>query len=160
MRGPLTKLAAALGVLAMTLWSFPATAMAGEPGDWLQFAGNPNATGFSSLKRIDTGNVQDLRVAWVADLGFTGRFQGSPAAWDGRLFVSTESGVVALDGATGEVVWRFIEGDGDRTDAGLPIQAPRGSPVILPGEDGATVFASLPSAPTVVALDALDGKVK
>lgn len=131
-------------------------------GDWLQFGGSAEAARFSSLSQIDRSNVADLRVAWVADLGFTGRVQGAPAAWNGTLFVSTELGVVALDGATGESHWSFTEGDGDRTTAGLPVQAPRGSPVVLPDLDGegATVFASLPSTPSVVALNALDGSLK
>ena len=105
-------------------------------------------------------NVSRLRVAWVAELGFTGRVQGAPAAWDGVLFVSTETGVLALDGATGALLWRYEEGTGDRTTAGLPVQAPRGSPVVAPDGEGATVFASLPSAPAVVALDAVTGALR
>src|SRR5690606_12593247 len=72
----------------------------------------------------------------------------------------TELGLIALDGATGERRWSFTEGDGERTAAGLPVQAPRGSPVVLPDAEGATVFASLPSAPAVVALNAVDGSLK
>lgn len=131
-----------------------------SPSDWLQFGGDASGTHFSSLTQIDTTNVASLRVAWVADLGFTGRVQGAPAAWDGTLFVSTKAGVVALDGATGATKWRYSEGRGDRTEAGLPVQAPRGSPVVLPGATGATVYASLPSAPVVVALDAHSGAVR
>ncbi len=106
---------------------------------------------------MNAANVADLRVAWVADLGFTGRVQGAPAAWAGVLYVSTESGVVALDGATGAERWRYEEGAGDRTTTGLPVQAPRGSPVVAPRGDGTAVYASLPTAPAVVALDAETG---
>src|SRR5690606_4121550 len=132
----------------------------GAAGDWLQLGGDPSGTRFSALAQSDVTNVSRLRVAWVAELGFTGRVQGAPAAWDGVLFVSTETGVLALDGATGALLWRYEEGTGDRTTAGLPVQAPRGSPVVAPDGEGATVFASLPSAPAVVALDAVTGALR
>lgn len=128
-----------------------------QPGEWLQFGGDPPATRFSELDQVNVSNVAGLRVAWVADLGFTGRAQGAPAAWNGTLYVSTETGVIALNGASGEEIWRYDEGTGDRTVTGLPVQAPRGSPAILPHDGGATVYASLPSAPVVVALDARTG---
>lgn len=126
----------------------------------MQFGGSPSNSRFSDLRQIDTANVNDLRVAWVADLGFTGRVQGAPSALNGILFVSTEAGVVALDGVTGEVVWSHDEGTSDRTATGLPVQAPRGSPVVVSNEEGAVVYASLPSSPGVIALDARDGAVR
>lgn len=132
----------------------------GGPGDWLQFGHDPTGTRHSPLDQVTVANVGELRVVWTLDLGFVGRVQGSPAAYDGVLYVSTESGVVAVDGATGEVIWRYVEGAGDRTVTGLPVQAPRGAPVVSPHPNGATVYISSPTAPAVVALDAATGEIE
>src|SRR5690606_2988076 len=128
---------------------------------WLQFGGEPTGSRFSGLDQVNVANVASLRVAWAVDLGFTGRVQGSPAAWGGMLFVSTEAGLLALDATGGELLWNYTEATGARTQTGLPNQAPRGSPVVIPGQEGkAMVVAALPNAPVVVALDAQTGELR
>lgn len=120
-----------------------------------------SGTRFSPLAQIDRGNVGQLRVAWSADLGFTGRLQGYPAAWGGLLFVSTEAGVSTFVADSGALSWQYSEGQGRRGASGLPVQAPRGSPVVLPDlAGGPTVVVSMPDAPVVVALDAVTGEVR
>lgn len=126
---------------------------------WPQLGRDPSATRFSALDQIDRENVADLRVAWVANLGFTGRVQGAPAVWGDGLFVVTEDGVAAFDATDGTPRWSYVEASGGRTSSGLPRMAPRGSPVVIPdATGGAIVIASLPSAPAVVGLDATSGE--
>ena len=72
-------------------------ALAAGAADWTQLGGDPGGSRHSPLTQIDAGNVAALRLAWAADLGFVGRLQGAPSAWDGLLFVSTRDGVQALD---------------------------------------------------------------
>src|SRR5690606_28761563 len=133
--------------------------MAGDVG-WLQFGGDATATRSSPLTQITSETVGRLTLAWATELGFTGRVQGSPAAWQGRLFVSTEHGVLALDAVSGAQLWYYTESAGQRTNTGLPVQAPRGSPAVVPGDAaGGIVVASLPNAPAVVALDVDDGSL-
>jgi len=161
MRGTLSLRSAVLLAAAVLLQAGAVWGSAqGAARDWPQFGGDASGTRFSALDQVNVGNVADLRVAWVADLGFTGRVQGAPAAWDGALFVSTEWGVLALDGATGAELWRYQEGTGDRTSTGLPLQAPRGSPVVVADVGGVTVYAALPSSPAVVALAADTGELR
>lgn len=127
---------------------------------WPQLGHDPSGTRYSPLDAIDTGNVSGLRVAWVASLGFTGRVQGAPAAWGDALFVVTEQGVVAFGARDGTQRWTYVEEPGNRTRSGLPRLAPRGSPVVVPdAAGGAQVYAALPNAAAIVALDATSGAV-
>ena len=123
------------------------------PADaWPQHGRTPDAQRFSPLDQIHAGNVARLRLAWARELGHDGPAQGNPAVWDGVLYVSTSSGVVALDGVDGAVRWEY---DGTMAIGDPPVlspRAPRGSPVVFDG----TVFATL-REPVVVALDAADG---
>ena len=144
-------------LLAVTAASAGASTVA-QPDPGAQHRRDPGATRFSPLDQVHRGNVAELRLAWVVELGFTGRVQGAPAVWGDGLFVSTEDGVRAFDAATGAERWEYFEDRNDRTNAGLPRQAPRGGPVVVPDVAGrAIVVVALPSAPVVVALDAADG---
>ncbi|MDA0700717.1 MAG: PQQ-binding-like beta-propeller repeat protein, partial [bacterium] len=129
----------------------PDATVAPDPasGAWLQHGRDPSATRFSPLAQIDRSNVADLRLVWAADLGFTGRVQGTPAAWSGTLYVSTTDGVMAFDAATGAPAWAYAEDSNERTSTGLPRQAPRGGPVVVPDlAGGPAVVVALPSSPT------------
>ena len=73
-------------------------------GDWPRFAGDFAGTKYSKLTQINTTNVSQLVQAWTfAGIGA----QQTPIVVNGILYASASSGVVALDGATGEVVWRY-----------------------------------------------------
>lgn len=139
----------------------PVALLAPPPEAWPQHGRDPSATRYSPLSRIDRTNVADLQIAWAVDLGFTGRIQGAPAVWEDQLYVSTQDGVIAFDAHSGERLWQYVEDEGTRTSSGLPRQAPRGSPIVVPDvSGGAVVIVALPSAPIVVALEALDGVVR
>ena len=154
-------LAAALAVGAAVAQLEPAALLAPPAEAWPQLGRDPSGTRFSPLDQIDRTNVARLQVAWAVDLGFTGRVQGAPAVWGDALFVSTRDGVAAFGAADGAPRWSYAEDEGPRTGSGLPRQAPRGSPVVVPdASGGAAVVVSLPSDPIVVALDAATGAVR
>lgn len=138
----------------------PATLLDPPRESWPQHGRDPEATRFSPLDQVHRGNVADLRLVWVAELGFSGRVQGAPAVWGDGLFVATRDGVQAYAAATGAPRWTYVEDRNERTDAGLPRQAPRGTPIVVPDGPGAIVIASLPSAAAVVALDAASGTLR
>ena len=143
---------------AWTIASLAASvAFAAGSADWTQLGGDPGGSRHSPLTQIDTGNVASLRLAWAIDLGFVGRVQGAPSAWDGLLFVSTRDGVQAIDARDGDELWGYVENRDDRTSSGLPRQMPRGAPSVHERPGGTIVIASLPSAAAVVALDARSG---
>lgn len=124
-------------------------------GEWPQLSRNLTHHAYSPLDQITPDNVGQLGVAWARDLGFQPQgfpqnIQGSPTVWNGIMYVATETGVLALDGATGDEIWaysRAYEGDvmGD--------SARRGAPLVYDGK----VFINLRYGMTV-AVDAQTGE--
>lgn len=116
------------------------------PGEWPQFGRDAAATRYSPLDQINVGNVENLVMTWARDLGFSQTHQGTPVAWDGVVYVSHQTGVLALDGTTGEELWSYSS----PADEDLPISdsAVRGGPVVYDGK----VFINLRHGMTV-ALD-------
>ncbi len=82
----------------------------GEPG-WPGYGGGSEGIRYSSLTQINRHNVQTLEVAWTYDSGEVGGLETQPIVIDGVFYASTPSDkVVALDAATGELLWRFDTG--------------------------------------------------
>jgi len=82
---------------------------AGQTGDWLSYSGNFAGFRHAALSQITRLNVQQLRLAWAAQLPSDGGFQeSSPIVVDGRMFVTEPpEGVTALDARTGALLWQF-----------------------------------------------------
>jgi alcohol dehydrogenase (cytochrome c) len=81
-----------------------------EPGaDWLTFSGSLGSTRHSSLRQIDTENVNRLSVRWIQ--GVEARpleIKVSPLVRNGVMFLSGPDGqVMALDAVTGKYIWQF-----------------------------------------------------
>ena len=94
-------------------------------GDWPAYGGDLGARKYAPLPDIDADNVAQLRIAWVWDVfdnhraGESGkapdRFMATPLMVDGRVLVRTSySAVAALDAITGETLWTYDPGTGDR----------------------------------------------
>ena len=95
----------------------PAISTANASSNWLH-NGGPEINQFSPLDQITVGNVTNLQVAWRFDLE-EGRLQGQPLVIDNVFYAPTPGGdLVALDAATGELLWRFVPG----VPAGQPIR--------------------------------------
>ena len=79
--------------------------------NWAAYGGSTAETRYSTLDQINTKNAKQLKVAWTFDTGdaFAGsEFQCNPLIVDGVLYASTPKvNVVALDAATGKLLWRF-----------------------------------------------------
>lgn len=88
----------------------------GELRDWPSYGGGPADIRYSDLKQINRENVKELRVAWTFDTGdaFRGsEFQCNPLIVDAVLYATTPKGkVIALDAATGKLIWRFDPNQG------------------------------------------------
>lgn len=92
-----------------------------ETLDWPSVTGDVAGSRFSRADKIHPGNVSQLRVAWMRQLGDSisrngcvecahafPRFEATPVSFDGLLIAPTPLGnVVALDAGTGESVWRY-----------------------------------------------------
>jgi quinoprotein glucose dehydrogenase len=82
-----------------------------HPIEWTVYSGNPESTHYSPLSQINRDNVKRLHVAWTFDSGDS--FPGSenecnPIIVNGVLYATTPTvNVVALEAATGKLMWRF-----------------------------------------------------
>ena len=79
--------------------------------DWPVYGG-PDGTRYSALKQIHRGNVQQLRLAWSYDTqDGTGDPQTHPLVIGGVLYgITPRHKVIALDAATGKLLWQFDSG--------------------------------------------------
>ncbi len=81
------------------------------PGDWLMLRRNYQAWSHSPLTDITTGNVKDLRLAWVWAMNETGANQTTPIVHDGVMYLANPLNMIqALDAATGELIWEHHVG--------------------------------------------------
>ncbi|MEE3259949.1 MAG: PQQ-binding-like beta-propeller repeat protein, partial [Candidatus Latescibacterota bacterium] len=88
-------------------------------GDWRYYGADAASTTFSPLDRIDSTNVDQLRILWrwqapdweIVRAGqrvLYGEHQATPLAVDGVLYVSTPlNQLAAIDAASGETLWTF-----------------------------------------------------
>src|SRR5436190_8493593 len=76
--------------------------------NWTGFGQDPGGTKFSTLAQINTNNVKDLTRAWTFHTGDkSGFFESTPLALDGVLYFSAANGVYAVDGVTGQQIWKY-----------------------------------------------------
>jgi PQQ-dependent dehydrogenase (methanol/ethanol family) len=78
--------------------------------DWLTYHGSYKSWHYSGLKQVNTGNVKNLKIAWIHQVGRSTRgVQSMPLVKDGIIYYSASySKVFALKGDTGEVLWSFV----------------------------------------------------
>jgi alcohol dehydrogenase (cytochrome c) len=78
-----------------------------DPEDWLMFSRTYDAQRHSPLDEIDTGNVEGLELQWSYKMG-NGMVESIPLVYDGTMYVLAPGRtIMALDGATGEVIWSY-----------------------------------------------------
>ncbi len=80
-----------------------------HPGEWLTYGRTYDEQRFSPLKQIDDRDVARLGLAWHYDITGDRRVQEStPLVAGGVMYLTTAwSRVVALDAATGRMLWTF-----------------------------------------------------
>jgi quinoprotein glucose dehydrogenase len=118
------RVAAALIVSALawsTAWTSgqPAPPPSTVNGDWPAYAADVRGSRYSPLDRITAANFNDLEVAWRFKTDSLGtrpeyKLEGTPIVIKGVLYATagTRRSVIALDAATGELLWvhRYPEG--------------------------------------------------
>ncbi len=90
-------------------------------GEWPTYGGDLGSTRYSPLDQINASNFNKLEVAWrfkTDSLGPRPEFQyeSTPLMVHGVVYVTagTRRDVVALDAATGEMLWMHSENEGKR----------------------------------------------
>ena len=92
-----------------------------KDGEWLTYGADLGNTKYSPLSQINASNFNRLKLAWrfhTENLGARPEFnmEGTPLMVRGVLYATAGSrrDVVALDPATGELLWTHRENEGAR----------------------------------------------
>jgi quinoprotein glucose dehydrogenase len=76
--------------------------------DWPVYGGQPGQNHYSGLSEINRSNVKKLVVAWKYDTGEKGGLEANPIIVGNVLYtVTAYPGVIALDAASGKLLWKF-----------------------------------------------------
>jgi len=98
-------------IALLAVATLPGVVSTVDAQEWAVYGGGPESIRYSSLTQINRANVTRLQVAWTFDAsdGTVGtELEVNPIVVHGVLYATTASlNVVALNAATGELVWRF-----------------------------------------------------
>jgi len=90
-------------------------------GEWKTYGGNLSSWRYSALDQIDAGNFNKLQPAWTFHPDNLGpapdpNLQATPLMVKGKLYITAGSrrAAVALDAATGEMLWKYNIDEGER----------------------------------------------
>jgi quinoprotein glucose dehydrogenase len=112
-----------LAISFLAAWATrPAAGQTGAMGgEWRSYGGDLGNTRYSALDQINAANFGTLEVAWRFKTDSLGprpeyQFEATPLYVNGVLYSTAGSrrAVVALDGATGELLWMHSENEGAR----------------------------------------------
>ena len=122
----------------------------GAGADWTTPGGGADESSYSRLTEIQTDNVNRLGLEWSLDLPDEVTLQSTPLAVDGTLYFSgSYAEVYAVDGVTGELLWKFDPESWKRGTAKMHYGANRG----VAYEDGRIFTVEMDGR-----VDALDAK--
>ena len=132
-------------------------------GEWPSYGGDLGHTRYSALDQINAGNFDKLEVAWrfkTDSLGPRPEFnlESTPLMVGGRIYstAGTRKAVVALDAATGEMLWMHSENEGARGAAAPRQLSGRGLSYWTDGKEERILYVT--PGYRLVALDAKTGQ--
>ena len=133
-------------------------------GEWRTYGGDLASTRYAPLDQINRDNFNRLEVAWRFKTDAFGprpeiNFEGTPLMAGGMLYatVGTRRAVVALNAATGEILWMHREDEGLRGDAAPRRLSGRGLAYWTDGRDARILYVT--PGYQLIALDAKTGAV-
>jgi quinoprotein glucose dehydrogenase len=112
-----------ISVASLAIWAvWPAAAQSGaKNGEWRTYGGDLGNTRYSALDQINPSNFSKLEVAWRFKTDNLGplpeaNLEGTPLMAKGILYstAGTRRAVIALNAATGELLWVHSEDEGQR----------------------------------------------
>ncbi len=114
-------------ILAFAPLALSQTGTSVDQGDWPNIHGNESSQRYSPLDQINADNVSSLQIAWrfaTTNISYPIDYTNpsTPLEIDGVLYINAGNtrNVVALDAATGEMLWLWRPQEGARFD-----EAPR-----------------------------------
>ncbi len=131
-------------------------------GEWLTYGGDLANTRYAPHGQINAENFNDLEIAWrfnTASLGPEPEFnlQTTPLMANGVIYTTagTRRSVVALDAATGELLWLHRENEGERGEVAPRQQSGRGLAYWSDGEQSRILYVT--KGYRMISLDAVTG---
>ena len=131
-------------------------------GEWRSYGGDLANTRYSPLDQITADNFGRLEVAWRFKADNLGprpeyKLESTPLMVNGRLFstAGTRRAVVALDAATGELLWMHSEHEGARGQAAPRQLSGRGLSYWTDGREERILYVT--PGYRLIALDARTG---
>ena len=131
-------------------------------GEWLTYGGDLANTRYAPHDQIDAENFNDLQIAWrfnTANLGPAPEtnLQTTPLMVGGVIYTTAGSrrSVVALDAATGELLWVHRQNEGERGEAAPRQQSGRGLAFWSDGEQSRILYVT--KGYRMISLDAVTG---
>ena len=116
-------------------------------GEWRTYGGDLGSTRYSSLDQINGDNFEDLEVMWRFKTSNLGpypdfNYQATPLMIDGVLYAPAGSRrhVVALDAATGEMLWMYRLDEGERGANAIRRMSGRGVAYWTDGQGDERIF--------------------
>jgi quinoprotein glucose dehydrogenase len=115
-----------LAVLTLAIAAgFPVLAQTGpKDGEWHYYGGDQGSTRYVPYDQINASNFNKLEVAWRFKTDFLGprkefQLEATPLMAKGVLYTTagTRRAAIALDAATGELIWSHSENEGARGSA-------------------------------------------
>ncbi len=131
-------------------------------GEWRSYGGDLASTRYAPLDQINASNFSRLEVAWRFNTSMLGprpeyQFEGTPLMVNGVVYstAGTRRAVVALDAATGEMIWMHSEREGPRGAAAPRQLSGRGLAYWTDGRDARVLYVT--PGYRLIALDAKTG---
>jgi quinoprotein glucose dehydrogenase len=130
--------------------ALPAAGQTGAMGgEWLTYGGDLGNTRYSALDQINAANFNSLDVAWRFKTDSLGprpeyQYEATPLYIDGVLYstAGTRRAVVALDGATGELLWVHSENEAARGAAAPRQLSGRGVAYWTDGKEARVLYVT------------------
>ncbi len=143
--------------------SVPLPAQTGTAnGEWRTYGGDLANTRYAPLDQIDASNFSKLEIAWRFKTDSLGprpefQFESTPLMAGGIVYstAGTRRAVVALDAATGEMIWMHSEREGARGAAAPRQLSGRGLAYWSDGADARILYVT--PGYRLIALDAKTG---
>lgn len=167
MKRNIWRWAARLGPVALLLlWAtMPAIGQSygTQNGEWQTYGGDLHSTRYSALDQVNAGNFDKLEVAWRFKTDALGprpeyNLQTTPLMVKGVLYFTagTRRAAVALDAATGEMLWMHSLNEGKRGEAAPRQLSGRGVSYWTDGTQNRILYVT--PGYQLVALDAKTGE--
>ena len=132
-------------------------------GEWTTYGGDLASRRYRPFDQINRENFKDLEVAWRFKTDALGprpefNFQSTPLMVNGVLYTTagTRRAVVALDAASGEMLWMSREDEGKRGEAAPRRLSGRGLAYWTDGREARIVYVT--PGYQLIALDAKTGR--